>query len=243
MSHERLQKILARAGLGSRRACEALIEQGRVRVNGQVARLGQGADPARDQIQVDGAPLPAPQRPVYIALNKPAGVVCSRAAQDDRPTVIELVPRPERLYPVGRLDADSEGLVLLTNDGALAQRLTHPRYGHEKEYRVLVAGDPDERQLQAWRRGVRLPRHGPEVAWQSTPAAVTRERQTEGGRWLRVVMREGRKRQIRAIGAALGLPVLRIVRVRIGAVKLGDLRTGAHRELAGWEVERLRRGA
>ncbi|MGW8250781.1 MAG: pseudouridine synthase, partial [Anaerolineales bacterium] len=136
---ERLQKILAKAGIGSRRACEELIAKGRVTVNGKVAQLGMKADPERDRILLDGRPVSLQTSNIYIALNKPRNVLSTVESDDPRSTVRDLVPIPERVYPVGRLDADSEGLILLTNDGELTNRLTHPRYGHEKEYRVLVA--------------------------------------------------------------------------------------------------------
>ena len=140
---ERLQKILARAGLGSRRACEELIVANRVTINGRIAQLGDKADPQLDRILVDRQPIPTIENSVYIALYKPRGVLSSVSSPDRRPTVRDLVDVPEHLYPVGRLDLDSEGLILLTNDGEVANRLTHPRYGHEKEYRVLVARRPD----------------------------------------------------------------------------------------------------
>ncbi len=231
---ERLQKILARAGFGSRRACEEFITRGRVRVNGRLAQLGEKADPAADEITLDGEPIVSPERLIYVALHKPRGVVSSLAPQGDRQTVRDLVPLKERLYPVGRLDVDSEGLILLTNDGELTDRLTHPRYESEKEYRALVKGNPDEERLEAWRRGVVV--EGKRTA----PAKVRREQRTEAGTWLRVVMHEGRKHEIRNIGAALGLPVLRLIRVRLGTLELGDLRPGEWRELKGWEVKRLR---
>lgn len=231
---ERLQKILARAGFGSRRACEEFITRGRVRVNGRLAQLGGKADPAADEITLDGEPISSPERLIYVALHKPRGVVSSLAPQGDRQTVRDLVALKERLYPVGRLDVDSEGLVLLTNDGELTDRLTHPRYESEKEYRALVKGNPDEERLEAWRRGVVV--EGKRTA----PAKVRREARTEAGTWLRVVMHEGRKHEIRNIGAALGLPVLRLIRVRLGTLELGDLRPGEWRELKGWEVKRLR---
>ncbi|MGH2522468.1 MAG: pseudouridine synthase [Anaerolineales bacterium] len=231
---ERLQKILARAGLGSRRACEALITEGRVTVNGRLAELGQKADPARDKIAVDGEPLTAAETLTYVALNKPRGVIASLEAQGKRQTVRDLVPLAERLYPVGRLDLDSEGLMLLTNDGELTDRLTHPRYETEKEYQVLVRGEPDEKQLEAWRRGVVV--EGKRTA----PAQVKRENRTEAGTWLRVIMHEGRKHEIRDIGRLLGMPVKRIVRVRIGTLRLGALRPGEWRELGAREVEQLR---
>jgi pseudouridine synthase len=231
---ERLQKILARAGVGSRRACEELIVQGRVTVNGLPAQLGQKADTATDVVAVDGEPLHAPDRLTYVILNKPRGVVSSVAAQDDRPTVRELVSLEGRLYPVGRLDADSEGLILLTNDGALTDYLTHPRYESEKEYRVLVRGEPTADRLGAWRRGVML------AGAQTAPARVVLEKAAHGGAWLRVTMHEGRKHQIRDIGALLGLPVQRLIRVRMGGLTLDDLPVGRWRELRRDEVNKLR---
>ncbi len=237
---ERLQKILARAGFGSRRACEELILSGRVRVNGQVAHLGQKADPAIDHITVDGLPLPGPERPVYIALNKPRFVLSTTESErgDRRRTVRDLVDVPERIYPVGRLDFESEGLLLLTNDGDLSNRLTHPRYGHEKEYRVLVARRPDLEQLEAWRHGVVL-----SDGTRTLPAEVSISQAVGKGVWLRVVMREGKKRQIREICAMLGLPVVRLVRVRIGPLRLGTLKPGDWRFLTPEEVQALKRPA
>jgi 23S rRNA pseudouridine2605 synthase len=232
---ERLQKLLARAGLGSRRACEAYLAEGRVRVNGIRAELGQKADPKRDTITVDGEPISLPDEFTYVILNKPRGVVSSAVAQDNRPTVVDLVGAEERLYPVGRLDADSEGLILLTNDGELTDYLTHPRYESEKEYRVLVKGEPDEERLRIWRRGVVI--DGKRTA----PAQVRREERAPRGTWLRVVMHEGRKHQIRDIGEALGMPVMRLVRVRMGPLHLGSLAPGHWRELNEDEVGQLRR--
>ena len=155
-------------------------------VNGKVAELGQKADPSRDRILVDGNPLKAPEKLVYIALYKPRGVLSAVSTEDRRPTVRDLVPDPGHLYPVGRLDIDSEGLILLTNDGELANRLTHPRYGHEKEYRVLVARRPDEEQLNTWRRGVVL-----EDGYRTLPAEVTLEGVLGKGAWLRIVLARG----------------------------------------------------
>src|SRR4030043_1620850 len=151
---ERLQKILAYAGFGSRRTCEDLVTAGRVTVNGQVANIGSKADLQVDQIKLDGKLIKPPEAYQYIILYKPRGVLSTVSSPDPRPTVRDLVPVQGTLYPVGRLDVDSEGLILLTNDGELANHLTHPRFGHEKEYRVLVARHPDEKQLSAWRRGV-----------------------------------------------------------------------------------------
>jgi 23S rRNA pseudouridine2605 synthase len=233
---ERLQKILAHSGYGSRRGCEELILAGRVRVNGQVAVIGQKADPALDKIVVDGNPLKAVEEPVYVALYKPRGALSTVEAEpgDTRKTVRDLVPLEERLYPVGRLDFDSEGLVLMTNDGDLANRLTHPRYEHEKEYRVLVATRPDKAQLETWRRGVVL-----EDGYKTAPADVRIESLSGKGTWLRVILKEGRKRQIRETGALLGLPVVRIVRIRIGNLWLGTLKPKEWRKLAPEEVAAL----
>ena len=155
---ERLQKILAQAGYGSRRACEDFISAGRVRVNGQIASLGQKADPTADKITVDGKPIAAAQQLMYIALYKPRNVLSTveRERGDSRQTVRDLVEVSGHLYPVGRLDFESEGLVLMTNDGDLTNRLTHPRFGHTKEYKVLLARRPDRDQLEAWKRGVVL---------------------------------------------------------------------------------------
>jgi 23S rRNA pseudouridine2605 synthase len=232
---ERLQKILARTGIGSRRACEELIANGRVRVNGVVVTLGSKADPARDQITVDGSPLAQSAPLIYIALYKPHGVISSAISQDQRSSVLDLIPKGRGLYPVGRLDADSEGLILLTNDGDLANRLTHPRYGHEKEYKVLVAKHPDEKQLEDWRRGIVL-----KDGYRTAPAVVRIEVPYGKGAWVRVVLREGRKRQIRETGSLLGLPVTRIIRVRIGSLQLGQLKPGEWRYLTPEEVATLK---
>lgn len=232
---ERLQKILAQAGFGSRRACEELITAGRVRVNGEVAVLGQRADPTRDSISLDGNPIPKAEKLSYVALYKPRNVISSAEDEVGRQTVRDLVPVPGRLYPVGRLDWDSEGLVLMTNDGDLTNRLTHPRYGHEKEYRVLVARKPDPEQLSTWRRGVVL-----EDGYRTAPSKVSLEAEAGKGAWVRVVMGEGRKRQIREIGSLLGLPIVRIVRVRIGTLQLGRMKPGEWRHLSEHEIDQLK---
>lgn len=226
---------MAQAGLGSRRACEVLISAGRVTVNGKVAELGGKADPQRDKILVDGRALKMPEGPVYIALNKPRGVLSAVSSTDPRPTVRDLVELPGHLYPVGRLDVDSEGLILMTSDGDLANKLTHPRYGHEKEYRVLVARRPDEEQLATWRRGVVL-----EDGYHTAPVEVRLDGTFGKGAWLRVVMREGRKRQIRETGSQIGLPVVKIIRVRIGSLRLGTLKPREWRHLTEDEVAELK---
>lgn len=234
---ERLQKILAQSGYGSRRGSELMIQAGRVRVNGQVAILGQKADPAKDKIMVDGKPLPAAEMLTYVALYKPRNVLSTveREDGDGRQTVRDLIPLEGHLYPAGRLDYDSEGLVLMTNDGELTNRLTHPRYGHEKEYRVLLARRPDEAQLATWRRGVVL-----EDGHKTAPADVRFESTSGKGAWVRVIMGEGRKRQIREIGKLLGLPVVRIVRLRIGDLRLGKLKPRQWRHLTSEEVAALK---
>lgn len=234
---ERIQKILSRAGIGSRRACEELILAGRVTVNGRQAEIGQKADPATDRIVVDGQPIQAAEPPVYIAMYKPRNVlsVVESEPGDTRKTVRDLIPMPGHLYPVGRLDFDSEGLVLMTNDGELANRLTHPRFGHEKIYRVLVARQPDPQQLETWRRGVVL-----EDGHKTLPAQVSLETKAGKGAWLRITMREGRKRQIREIGSLLGLPVVRILRIAIGSLRLGNLKAGEWRPLSEEEIAVLR---
>jgi 23S rRNA pseudouridine2605 synthase len=235
---ERLQKILARAGYGSRRANEVLIEAGRVRVNGAVAVLGAKADQAKDTITVDGTALPKVMPEfVYIALHKPKGVLSDEDPNepDPRPTVRDLVPVPGHLFAVGRLDYDSEGLILMTNDGDLANRLTHPRYEHEKEYRVQLAVHPDQEQLDTWRRGVVL-----EDGFKTAPAKVTLDSFAGKGAWITVVLKEGRKRQIREVGRRIGLPVFRIMRVRIGTLELGGLKPRDWRHLTPEEVRSLK---
>lgn len=238
MPQERLQKILAQAGFGSRRSCEKFIQAGRVQVNGQVAEIGQKADPSRDKITLDGKPVATNVDYVYIALHKPRNVLSTVSPElgDNRKTVLDLVEVPDRVYPVGRLDFDSEGLILLTNDGDLANHLTHPRYGHEKEYKILLARRPDDKQLQAWARGVVL-----EDGYKTAQAQVRFESTSGKGAWIRVIMHEGRKRQIREIGFLLGLPVVRILRVRIGTLRLGNLKPRQWRYLTANEVSELKK--
>ncbi len=234
MSEERLQKVLARAGVSSRRKAEAFITGGRVAVNGRVVReLGVKVDPACDEVAVDGEPVEISPRE-YWALHKPAGVITTMDDPWGRPTARGLVPTDSRVFPVGRLDAESSGLLLFTNDGELAYRLTHPRFEHEKEYHVLAAGHPGAGDLRRLRRGLKL--NGRPTA----PAEAGMIEETEEGMWLRIVLREGRKRQIRRMLAMVGHPVLDLVRVRIGPIELGQLPPGQARRLTPEERLALR---
>lgn len=235
---ERLQKILARAGYGSRRSCEAIISAGRVRVNGKLVHLGDKAETGSDKITVDGRPIKGAENLVYVALYKPRGVISTVSDPEMRPAVRDLVPVSGTLYPVGRLDFDSEGLLLLTNDGDLTNKLTHPRYEHEKEYRVLVAKQPDNEQLNLWRHGVVL-----EDGFRTGPAVVNVISKYGKGAWMRVVLKEGHKRQIREMGIQTGLPVVRIVRVRLGTLLLGNLKPKEWRYLTEQEISELSKPA
>lgn len=233
---ERLQKVLARAGVGSRRACEELIAGGLVAVNGAVVtELGTKVDPAKARITVRGRPISAPQELVHLMLNKPPGYISTASDTHGRPTVLHLVPSSARLFPVGRLDYESEGMVLLTNDGPWAYRISHPRFQVEKEYDVLVTGRPSDAALLKLREGVPL------EDGVTAPAQVAIIRQVERRTWLRFVIHEGRKRQIRRMLAAVGYDVQRLVRVRIGSVRLGGLPPGSYRELATKEIADLGR--
>jgi 23S rRNA pseudouridine2605 synthase len=229
----RLAKYLAHAGAASRRGAETLVHAGRVRVDGEVV-----SDPARDvsdhnRIELDGSPLAGAQTTGVYALHKPVGVLSTARDPHGRPTVVELIAERRRLYPVGRLDADSSGLILLTNDGDLANRLTHPRYGVPKTYRARVAGGPvSETALAALRGGVVL-EDGP-----TAPAGVRRV--GRGGAELELSIREGRNRQVRRMCEAVGYPVLGLRRVALGPLRLGGLAPGEHRRLQAAEVEQLR---
>jgi pseudouridine synthase len=232
---ERLARYLARSGVASRRRAEAVIAAGRVAVNGVVVTTPAfDVDPERDRVTVDGRPV-RPEPKVYLMLNKPPGYVSTVSDPQGRPTVLDLVPRMGRLYPVGRLDAESEGLLLLTNDGELSLLLTHPRYHVPKTYRVWVAGVPTRAVLGRLARGVEL-EDGP-----TAPARVRMVRAGRGGAVLELTLYEGRKRQIRRMCAAVGHPVRRLVRVGLGPLSLGDLPSGRWRELTSGEVAALRR--
>jgi 23S rRNA pseudouridine2605 synthase len=233
----RLQKILAAAGLGSRRQCEELIRAGRVEVDGRViTELGTKADPRSQTIRVDGVPLARP-RLVYFAVNKPPGVVSTSHDPSGRPRVIDLVPYSGRLFTVGRLDMSSEGLILVTNDGPLADHLTHPRYGVAKTYRVEVAGILDRHQLERLRRGVHLAEGFARVL---SIKIVKSYRQST---LLEIVLAEGRNREIRRLLARVGHKVERLQRIAIGPLRLADLPVGQSRPLEPDELRRLKRGA
>lgn len=235
----RLQKILSTAGVASRRASEQLIVEGRVTVNGAVVReLGSKANPARDDIRVDGRRIRADVRHRYVLLYKPRGYVTTRSDPEGRPTVLDLMGRHVGyIYPVGRLDYDSEGLLLMTTDGALAEELTHPRHEVERVYEVIVAGAPDEGAIERLRRGVYLD-------GRRTSAAEIRRGQTvkSGGitTKLTITLYEGRNRQVRRMCQAVGHPVRSLTRVSMGPLSLGRLRPGEWRELTADEVAALR---
>ena len=234
MSAERLQKVLASAGIASRRDCEEFISAGRVSVNGKVVLVpGTRVDPEQDEIVVDGRPIGQISPRTYVMLNKPAGVVSTADDPQGRPTVVELVDLPQRLFSVGRLDYDSEGLLLMTDDGELTQRLTHPSYQIEKEYRALLDQAPSPDAIREWRSGVLM--DGVPTA----PAWVDVLERGEDGVWVRVVLHEGRKRQIREVAKLLGYEVLRLIRVREGPIVLGDLPAGEWRVLTDEQVETL----
>ena len=234
MPEERLQKILARHGLGSRRSVEALIRDGRVRVDGAVAELGRRADPTASEVTVDGAPLPPLPPDRTLLLHKPRGVLVTASDERGRETVFDLLDDPPAsLRHVGRLDRDSEGLLLLTTNGELAHRLTHPRYRVDKTYEALVEGVPDASALARLREGVELD-DGP-----TAPAEAELLRRDGGGAWLRVVLHEGRKRQLRRMLDAVGHPVRRLIRRSVGGLDLGSLAPGAARPLEPAEERAL----
>jgi 23S rRNA pseudouridine2605 synthase len=218
--------VLARAGVGSRRACEELIAGGRVHVNGRRAVLGDRVDPDVDVVEIDGAVVPVREGLVYYLLNKPRDVVTTAEDPQGRRTVIDLLPLEPRVFPVGRLDRDTEGLLVLTNDGELAHRLTHPRYGVEKEYLVEVEGTPSPGALRRLRDGVMLD------DGVTAPARVGKVDATT----LRITIHEGRNRQIRRMCEAVGHPVVRLVRTRIGPIADRRLKPGEWRELTPAEV-------
>jgi 23S rRNA pseudouridine2605 synthase len=237
MPVERLQRSLARAGFGSRRACEEVIAAGRVEINGRVATLGDRLDPTVDEVRVDGSKVNVDPELRTFALHKPRGVTTTMRDPHAERDLTGFLPKGVHVFPVGRLDRDTEGLLLLTNDGSLAHRLTHPRYAIEKEYLAEVGGPPSQRQLARLRRGVELD--------DGTARAVdARSAGGGGGRGgVRLVMIEGRKREVRRMLDAVDLPVRRLVRVRVGPIRLGKLGPGEVRELGPDDVRALYRAA
>lgn len=242
MASERLQKLIARAGLASRRGAEALIGDGRIRVNGRVAELGSSADPAVDRIEVDGRPLPRPSRATHLAVHKPPGFLSSAHDERGRRSVVSLVDAGgDRLWPAGRLDVESEGLMILTNDGDWANRVMHPRYGNEREYAALITPSPTRAMLRQLRDGVTL-EDGPArllaARFAGPPPEVDRER-NEAGAWLALRIGEGRKREVRRLFAAVDARVERLVRTRIGPLHLTGLRSGQWRLMRPSEIAAL----
>ncbi len=228
---ERIQKVLAGAGVASRRKVEELIMNSRVRVNGLPARIGQKIHPDSDVVEVDGVRVSLHSHHVYYLLNKPKGLVSAVTDPQGRPTVVGHLPPQPRVYPVGRLDVDSEGLILLTNDGDLTQRITHPSGGCEKEYLVHVRGSPSQGALRALREGIELD------DGKTSPARVSVQQRGV----LKIVLTEGRNRQVRRMCEAVGHPVLRLVRTRIGPLLIGNLRPGKWRSLSPAECRSLER--
>ena len=228
---ERLQKVLARAGIGSRRVCEKLIVEQRVTVNGEFAELGQKVDPETSQVEVDGLKIGVRQDLVYYLLNKPIGVITTSKDPQERSTVVDLVPTHPRVFPVGRLDADTEGLILLTNDGDLTHYLTHPSFGIEKEYLVQVEVKPPRNAIRELRQGVELD------DGITAPAKVS----LVDEKLLKIVIHEGRNRQIRRMCESVGHPVIRLIRSRIGPIVDRSLRPGSFRELTNQELKSIRK--
>ena len=233
MTNERLQKVLARAGFGSRRKCDDLIGAGRVTVNGEVAILGRRVDPDSDEVTVDGVATSVRPGLVHYLLNKPLGVISTASDPQGRPVVVDLVPSDPRVFPVGRLDADTEGLLLLTNDGALGFRLTHPSMGVEKAYLAEVEGSPSAGALRQLREGIELD-DGP-----TSPARVS----LTPPNLVRLVLHEGRNRQVRRMLEAVGHPVVRLARYRIGPLSDSTLAPGEWRPLDLAEVRALEEAA
>ena len=230
---ERLQKVLAQAGLGSRRTCEALIDEGRVEVNGEVAILGRRVDPEHDLVTVDGVTVPVRAGLVYYLLNKPAKVVTTAQDPEGRPTVVDLVPAEPRVFPVGRLDWETEGVLLLTNDGPLAHGLTHPSHGVPKTYLAEVSGVPGRAALRRLREGVDLD------DGRTAPAKARLAQTTPTGTALEIVIHEGRNRQVRRMCEAVGHPVRRLVRTRFGPLRVDRLAPGQWRALTQAEIRAL----
>jgi pseudouridine synthase len=242
---ERLQKVLSQWGIASRRDAEEMIRQQRVQINGELAYIGQKVDPQRDAIKVDGKPVSTVQRPklVYLLLHKPAGVVSTCDDPQGRLTVLDLLPKKlsvgQGIHPVGRLDADTTGALILTNDGDLTFKLTHPRHNIPKTYCVLVAGQPPKEVLQMWRQGVVL------EGQKTRPALVRVVEKNASSTCLEIILKEGKKRQIRRVAEQLGYPVIKLHRKAIGSIQLqtpgkGSLAEGEYRHLEEFEIRFLK---
>jgi 23S rRNA pseudouridine2605 synthase len=256
MAEERIQKVLANAGVASRRACEALVAAGRVRVDGRTATIGQRVDPTAAVIEVDGIPVGVGVGRTYVALHKPAGVTSTTRDRHAETTVLDLIPTafvPDgtRLYPVGRLDLDSEGLLFLTNDGEWAERVLHPRFGVQREYAVGVGAELTPEQQKEIAAGIRLEEGIARLAAPLRPASAGETRHLAETLdpspdaalvWYRAVLTQGWKRQLRRMFAAVGVPIVRLARVRIGSVWLGDLPSGRARALKEPEIKALAEG-
>jgi 23S rRNA pseudouridine2605 synthase len=233
---ERLQKILSRAGVASRRASEKIILEGRVTLNGELVReLGTKADLSSDDLRVDGVRIKPPGQPVYLVLNKPKGVVTTRHDPEGRTTVMDLVPSVAGLFPVGRLDVTTEGLILLTNDGAFAEKVSHPRYEVARVYRAKVRGVPDDRALRRLREGVR-------VEGERLTVDAVKLVEADNNAWLEVRLHEGKNHEVKRMLEAVGHPVSKLRRVAIGAVSDRGLSPGEFRHLSPAEVRGLVRG-
>jgi 23S rRNA pseudouridine2605 synthase len=235
---ERIQKILADRGLASRRKAEEWIREGRVTVNGRVAVIGEKADPERDALKVDGRRLAAAPEKLFVLFYKPKNVVTTASDPEGRTTVLDLLSLPKpRLFPVGRLDYDAEGLILLTNDGDLAHRLAHPSHEIPRTYWVKVKGKPEREEVQRLGRGVRL------EDGMTAPCIIKPLRETEGNVWMEMTLREGKNRQVKRMWEKMGYPVLKLKRVAFAGLKLGALQPGHHRLLSPVEVRKLKETA
>lgn len=236
LMEKRLQKILSEMGIASRRKSEELILEGRVTVNGQVATLGAKADAAKDHIKLNGKLLIRPEPKVYLMFHKPRGVVTTLNDPEGRPTVKDFLKKVKyRVFPVGRLDYDSEGLLLLTNDGDFAQSLLHPSKKTFKTYLVKAKGEPDEAKIRKLRDGIKL------MEGVTAPAKIKKLRKTENNTWYEMTIHEGKKRQIRRMFKEINHPVLKLTRIKFGSLSLGDLKSGGYRFLTAEEIEKMKR--
>lgn len=236
MGLERIQKILAKAGMASRREAEKIILEGRVTVNGKVVQLGAKADPEKDHIKVDGKRIPRPEPKITLVLNKPRGYLSTVKDPKGRPTVMDLLGKIKwRLYPLGRLDFDAEGLLLLTNDGEIAYHLTHPKFSISRTYWVKIQGVPGEKKLELLKKGIRLE----DGVAKAHSVQILRER--EKNSWIQITVTEGRTHLVKRLFAAIGHPVLKLKRIEFGPIRLGNLPTGHFRFLTPEEQEQLRR--